>query len=394
MGFRTRSVLLALLSMACGSPSEPPRDSVGGSGGVQNSSGSSAGGAGGSVQAGSGGTGSGGLSAGGTDVGGAPAAGAPATESLRFACREYVQAICERFDACGSTDFDTCMIGQRSCPDRLFSEGSSFTREAALSCAEEWRALPCDQVIADVPPSCAEIPGTFSDGATCSYSTQCASGACSDSCGSCLPVVEADSACAPNVACPRGQACVNDTCTDAPRDYDPDKLPGAVCSGFCVSGYLCARTAPEAEPSCLPIPAPGEPCLYKQVEEVDSTPGACGVDAYCAADFSCVADPGSGDPCAPAGLGIPRCPADHECVGEICQSEANPGTSCEVGGSSCLADTSCLCADAGCSSRKCLFPVEEGLPCDSADQGCVDETVCQDGKCVATDALTDFAACE
>jgi hypothetical protein len=213
--------LVLVLALGCGSSEKNRPDSGAGShsSGNAGSGGGSNAGAGGSSDGGTNaGASSGGSSAGTASSGGSSAgtsSAPPPTDSLRYACREYVRAACERREACTGVPLAGCLSFQSACPDYLFSEGSSRTRESVLACAPVLRAQPCDEVVAGIPPACA-TDGTLPPGSGCAFTSQCA-GEClapAGNCGKCAPRAALGGACGDEAGCQPTQTCDGTQCVD------------------------------------------------------------------------------------------------------------------------------------------------------------------------------------
>jgi hypothetical protein len=286
----------------------------------------------------------------------------------------------------------------RSCPDFLFSEGSTRTRESVLACAEVYRTQPCDEAIANIPPACA-TDGTLVPGSPCAFRSQCA-GSCftgdTAGCGECVANAELDGACGDDMGCPSSQVCEGFQCVDDPNTVDETGLPGAACLGYCITGYVCAKATPGGPNTCLPEPAFGAPCHYDGVDDgVDA--GQCAIyTAYCDADFTCRPRPAQGEPCAPEIAGHLRCRYDI-CVNGTCPIIDNPGATCDAsfGGTECEGLTTCRCPgeEIGCTQGTCVYEREEAEACAGPNDRCAVGTVCTDGVCLATDELTIAPQC-
>lgn len=378
----------ALLVVGCGSGGGSEGGLAGTSAGNAGtgSGGASAGGSGGSIASGGG--------AGAAGTGGA-GGGPVATGSLRYACREYIRAACERREECTGQSLEGCLTVMDRCPDYLFSEGSSRTRESVLACAEVYRTQPCEEVTANRPPACATA-GTLAPGSTCLFNSQCA-GECNGqgSCGQCVSRAPEDGACGLDTGCQPWQYCDGSLCVDNGTTVEGDRLPGAACTLGCITGYVCARSSAAGESSCLPEPAAGQPCYYEAYDDGFGGNGQCGRYFYCDASFTCQPLPGQGEPCAPDLGGEPRCRAGA-CESGTCAVLDTPGVACSTSSSTaCGGDTRCQCpTDEACAEGTCVYVREEAEGCTGQHDRCASGTVCSQGACVATDQLTAAVMCQ
>lgn len=365
---------------------------VGGAGATPIGGSSGAGGASASGgMTGSGGAGSGGIGSGGATPGGA---------SLLSACITYIEAFCNRRIECGVDTPITgkaCFGSEDYCPDIMFSTGSTRTREGTLACAEAWKTLPCDDVTVDKVPPCA-TPGTRTGGETCLFDMQCASASCTvgnspGSCGTCRGLAARDGPCTyDTVACPAGQSCTGTACSDnRPMTFPGPGAAGESCSQYsgCVPGYVCVRddATAGAPAHCIIPPAAGAPCGVS----VSSVTPVCADGLGCGPGNTCTVLPRPGESCLPE---YPSCDNDGWCDGTSvrCVARSPAGSPCNTNLSHCANGLACLCTDAACSGGTCYELLGEGAPCGQATGRCVDRTECSGGTCVATDALTKFAA--
>ncbi len=385
----------ALWALSCGNSAESSSPASGAGANAGGKAGAAS--AGSAGKAGSAGSGTGGSSSGGAPAGGSAgtSAGPRATDSLRYACREYLRAACERREACTGADPAGCLTTLDSCPDYLFSPGTTRTRESVLSCADAYRAQACDEVIANKPPACATV-GTLPPGSDCLFNSQCA-GDCDGfgNCGQCIERAPEDGACSVSIACQPWQACDGVTCLDSPNFTQPERLPGAACEYSCITGYVCARATASAEATCLPNPALAAPCYYEAYDDGDANHGACALDSYCKADFTCAPLPGQGEACADVEPTRARCRFDV-CVNGVCPVVDNPGATCSTSSAvDCKGETRCRCPTAeACAQGSCVYVREEAESCTGTHDLCAYGTTCTQGVCVATDALTRFAMCQ
>src|SRR5258708_1823076 len=129
---------VAGVSVSCGDSGDAPGDA-------------------GSLRPDSGTSGTGGGGAGGPMDATADQATTPLTK--RKACRDYLAAVCARFEVCLGPTHRGCLAKQDQCPDYLFSPGSTRTIESVEACLPAIAALSCDDLNTANFPACS-TPGT------------------------------------------------------------------------------------------------------------------------------------------------------------------------------------------------------------------------------------------
>ena len=315
------------------------------------------------------------------------------SDTLLAACTAYTRAQCQRLYDCRMTaEVESCVANVTSCPDYLFSPGSTRTREGTLACAEAWRVFPCGDLSMDKAPSCA-TPGTRQPGEKCLYDQQCASGYCiarSSSCGVCGSLASPGGACdfSMNI-CPDGQSCSNGTCVAYPGPRSPTPVAaGEQCDlfGICPSGYSCIVDPVTNLGRCSQPLAAGAPCRpgFSAFDKV------CADGFYCSSSNVCAPVPAAGQPCTGT------CQDGAYCDNGSCQPRRDVGATCltprDLLQSSCRSGLTCFCNDDTCNLGTCRQRYEEGAGCGDSNGQCVPGTSCVNGRCVATDAITKFAA--
>jgi hypothetical protein len=376
-----------------GKPSAPSSDdhdggSSRGSGGASANQGSGmhAGSGGSAMHAGSGGSGS--ASEQDAGAGSDRDAGSAASATQVDACIEYLRAQCQRRFECGNyAVFEACFANVISCPDVLFSPGSTRTIAGTLACADEWRTASCADIERSIPPKCA-TPGTRVAGDGCVSGLQCASARCSGdfaTCGVCLDIVGEGETCGDMIACEDGFTCDSETSTCTkfePPPGLPDPKPlGAECMPNECGDNDCLA-GDDGVSRCTPYPRLGESC---------EVPRTCAFDdvSYCDISLKCLKKPGDGQPCGVDGFtGMPGwCADDTRCDGDppTCRALPKAGETCV---DACAGDAMCECTDDACTARACHIVHLPGESCDSAKSETCWRGVsqCESGRCVAVDS--------
>lgn len=289
-------------------------------------------------------------------------------------CITYMQTACSRYLQCSiNTSCDTI---SHTCPDILFSEGSTRSVQEILDCAEAWRSFDCDALQRGEYPECVR-PGTRADGATCAFHGQCASDWCSrhseGECGECLTPVSL-----PMPTEPAGPALV-------PL---PQLQPGDPCTNSqqCPGQHYCHATPPDMG-ECRPYPTLGEDCRQ---------PRTCGGGTYCELEgLTCHALPGLGEPCGVDGW---TGTAGWCAGGFVCERQSERVGTCvavpEVG-EPCVIwtlenqSTSTICkhpatCDTAVEPPICRAPIrilEPGEACGTGPDVCHPASTCVDGIC-------------
>jgi hypothetical protein len=319
--------------------------------------------------AGSGGSGAGSGGAGaGTGGTGADAGPAPASSmSTAEACITYERAVAMRKAECNQSTPDPVGAGVYLCPDLLFSDGSTRTVAGLLACIGDWRAFPCDKIIAGYVPDCV-TPGTRMVGQTCALSAQCESLYCialqgQNGCGVCAPTAAEGGACntmmadycKPGLSCTSGKCVAPDLSMVSVTPPAPRKQTGEPCKVFddCIEADYCDGT-PGME-VCTPFPKAGEPC----------TPAGsyCAPDAFCEATTNkCMALPTAGQPC-----GLLR-------------------------GDPYFCDPKLYCDKRGPGTASCVSLVDIGATCGADGTACYPGSECKSGTCKPIDSQGLFAS--
>ena len=317
----------------------------------------------------------------------------PATISKYGACKAYVQAECQRlYVECGAdSTINPCSSWLDQCPDVLFSDGSQWTVQGVLSCAEVWKTYPCDQILQGKYPNCGGPAGTRVVGQGCIHSDQCASGLCSVQQELTLGD-PADPHYCMTCATPAGPG---EDCSNTRRDCQDGYScgPGGTCQPTVYQGQACTstdlcdwylecRADPAGVNRCLPAAAAGQTCQY-----------FCQEGYYCTSDTHiCAVAPGLGQGCqvGPWNCSIGLKCDDPSSSQSRCITPGQSGASCvafsDLDQSSCAEGLRCVCADAKCSTPGTCRPTrDEGQPCD-ATTVCLPGTNCVAGVCKGLDS--------
>lgn len=323
-----------------------------------------------------------------------------ATSTTQYsACVTYTKAQCQRrMTDCGERDNseDPCSWALDRCPDALFSPGSSWTVESLLSCAEEWKEFPCEDIREFKRPACAAPAGTRQLDEPCLFANQCASNICTQrtkegqtipdypGCGVCGEASDVGGPCAVDgYECKLDLSCVSRKCVK--RD-----LVGIVgercendstCGGY---GVSCREDPSDGEKRCLEFPREGESC-----EDY-----SCADGYLCTADNVCAEGPAEGETCVNSATG--QCAKGLVCTGKF----EDPPTTCIAGRAlgetcsnipksaprgNCEAGLRCDCGEVDCNvaSGVCRELRGEGEDCAASDTMCAHGTLCVDDTCVA-----------
>lgn len=426
-------VFAALATTACGSSSSNSGSpsSVGGSSGSDAAAGTATGGGAPGAHA----AGSGALSgSAGTSNPSGGSGGLAIGDSPTEACIAYVIAQCQRRTQCAGSDasVEACMEQTNSCPDSLFSDGSTRTVAGLNACAAEFATFPCDQLNLGFVPDCV-TPGTRQPGEACVFNAQCTNVLCDTqggTCGKCYALAALGEDCgAAGVACGPGLSCNQGQCITLLPSSPDDLSEGKPCSaGFgCNKGLYCVRSSN----LCTKEPTLGMPC--GDAEE-------CADDSYCstAQPVVCSAPPSAGQPCGADPSGALHCSADSVCsftdashieclalpsagqpcvkvlsadlttkeedcaAGSFCDATSTcvapgaPGASCQAD-PQCQAGLSCRCADGthdGCASTAltCARVGFANDPCGVPGAVCHPGFTCSGGSCTPRASQGLFAA--
>ncbi|HEY3500799.1 MAG TPA: hypothetical protein VGK73_39175 [Polyangiaceae bacterium] len=403
VGGRSAWVLVfAAIVAACGSSSRPEEPGGGGSSsGARGGTGAAGGSVAGSGTSGAGGgAGTGGIagSAAGTLGSSGGSAGASAGSSGAAgvggreaeACLAYASAVCRRRATCDGGVNDEPYPCSQSCPDVVFSEGSTRTIENLTECAAAYETFSCEEIAAGRVPPCV-TPGTKQVGEPCRFASQCESLACrwtdedDGGCGTCVRPIEENGDCSgENTQCRHEQqACIAGICQ--PFEYY-SKAEGEACSfaeecvgNACIDG-VCAGYADL-----------GEPCVKY-----------CSGDLYCAdPDRICRPLPGLNEPCArDIYYNFPRCSSGLACTATSDDGSGtcvepvllSPGASCATSAGRCPEGTTCGCTDRDCSDAICGVARLLGEPCGDGTNVFDRALDCAGGVCVAPDLRGEFAS--
>ena len=313
-----------------------------------------------------------------------PDGGPPSGLGAKAACEAYVDAYCDRADVCygltGSSDALKCRSRKLACPDLLFSNGSTWTPEAALACSPQWATLACDDFRAGLTVPCS-VPGTRAPGAGCAFHSQCASRKCrvaiGTSCGLCDAIAAPGGDCG-HASCPPAAPVCNLSagarCEALPspsKAGDPCSAGTNRCRGTAAPACTLV-SATSSTATCQPLPLAGGPCSYLD--------GAGPFQQQCVGGAQCVA-------ASDAGL------TDRG----MCARLAQAGEACSSGslGRLCAPDLYCnVDADPNHKNGTCAPGPSvrgRGAPCTAGGPGdCEVPLTCVAGQCT----LPDPAQCD
>lgn len=349
------------------------------------------------------------------------------------ACARYALAMCVRRADCEGVSSKDCYSNTDYCPDALFSDGSTFTPESAWACADAQLARSCQDVVTGVNPACV-TPGTRRAGDPCIAGSQCASLACSGACGVCIERAKLGEGCSTLQPCTEGLVCSSGSCVEPNATLLAELLAkaplpiGAECSGLstCVEGSYCAladgattgtctqrltestfclETAACTvgtycsirSMNCAALPTVGQACGNDRVLNVAMW---CDATSYCSDETSqCTLLPAAESPCA-TNLQLNNVPAlcdaasycDSTLETPTCKALLTSGQTCTESEDACVPGLSCLCDDAGCTTRSCGVIREFGASCTAPGEHCLVKIgSCTDGVCVAAGSKNLFA---
>lgn len=355
--------------VACGNSAQPASGNAesGGPGGGNSGAGPGAGAGG--VNAG----GSSGSSGGVAGTGGGNAAGSAATDpkTKGEACVFYARHFCKQRAKCeGKTD--ACASVGASCPDLLFSEGSTRTIESVVACGRQWDVFPCAQMAAGQQPACV-TPGTRQPGEACVFPTQCSTLSCSatgTSCGVCQVNAADGENCSSTRGCSGFRGCDRQTRHCAPLTGLAAQVGEGCPTGDCVVGAYCSATAGKL---CRPLPGLGEACPDTVCDPQKAL--------YCATDNTCQALPGDGQPCATTSAQKVVCVPEAVCDGGDVRGQTCVAVPVSKKGDTCLPNTLCG-GELLCSGGVCSTYADPGEPCSDGSTVCrpgsqCDGTLCQ-----------------
>jgi hypothetical protein len=303
-----------------------------------------------------------------------------------------------RNDECAGRTPAAAYSPPQTCPDVLFSDGSTRTVAGLLACIDEWKSFPCDQLRRGLDPACV-TPGTRAPGQSCKFPSQCASLQCQlqTGCGMCLQTVGEGATCGTNgPACEFGLQCSSGKCIQ----YDPATPPpaapqgkpvGAPCTGTsdCMAGDYCDDVTGGTNFVCTHLPAIGQMCTHAGQY--------CADNAYCDDTHNtCAALPTAGQACGLVRGSPAACASGTFCDMSsgtaTCNAPPKVGEVCVSGGPVCAPGTICSCPVGSCAQKHCLAILEVGAACGDAGNACPPGSECSGGVCAAIDSQGLFAA--
>jgi hypothetical protein len=288
------------------------------------------------------------------------AGGGDAPLSIDRACTDLAKARCTRLAACSDADLKlrdgdeaTCETREKaSCVNGLSAPATGSTPTTAEACASAIGAATCAQYLGFSPiAACAPKVGTLGDGASCTFSGQCASSFCAvpvgAGCGKCAAV--------PKV----GDACHTEDSAQGCGPYlhcgkDSNLCVAYVASGgacdkneVCDFGLSCVGAKTTTKGACQPLAAAvGATCDAKQ----QTAPGC---------------DRALGLWCPSAGASAGKCApfTTYAKTGEAC------GTLDDVTYAACSGGAVCVVPPGGAGKGTCQGPANAGEPCDTSGNG-------------------------
>ncbi|MBN2802789.1 MAG: hypothetical protein JXR91_06820 [Deltaproteobacteria bacterium] len=211
-----------------------------------------------------------------------------------------------------------CIDASIYCPWVFLENGTAWTTQSLLACAQDWETFDCDDVLLGKRPACA-LPGSYPAGERCRTSHQCASRVCvSDNFfgqydGTCANLVPTGGTCDTDNVCSAGDSCVKDVCIPntlpvlEDDDYPLGKV-GEPCmnNADCVEPLFCqwVDNGEEIGECALPPSAPDACGLSQNLGSSTGDSSTCDLrTSYCGADDFCHELPSAGSPCGEAKYG-------------------------------------------------------------------------------------------
>ncbi len=219
------------------------------------------------------------------------------------------------------------------------------SKEALTSCLAELDAVTCTQGGYGAP-SCSRLTtGLVANGASCSRSGECLSGACS------------------LTSCP-----ANACCTGVCAAVKPKAALGEACVAWadCVQGAYCGDTSSGRR--CLPMSRAGESC---------SSTVPCAAGTVCASGI-CATYVDEGKTCIPSASNCARFDNWCDSADRLCKRRISPG-------GVCLSTSMCAYGTV-CTGSRCALQPGEGQACPTDGGSCFPGLSCSNGRCAAYSA--------
>lgn len=324
--------------------------------------------------------------------------------SLLEACHLYKNARCGRVEECSGRISHNDCSPLVECPDVLFSDGSTWTIEETVRCAEEWRDWSCAALNEFEAPPCEDRPGTRQEGESCLFESQCehyceyAGSGCRVCSGSGPPQPNCgDVYCHPLLGECTGDSTREEFWACGPRVPDPEALAagqaeGEPCDGFfsggplyCMPPLVCMSQDGGAGVCKIwpPETAVGDACWIEG--ETGRDVRGCGAGLGCRVqDDTCQPLPGEGEACMMTVnfVNARVCGAGLHCVASQ--------ELCEIGETSCPDPG--VCTRPGGPGASCLFSLNSGAGC-AAGEFCVDEICIAEIALREADCDAEFTRC-
>lgn len=285
----------------------------------------------------------------------------PAGPSIDDACSAQATASCAKRDSCRSNGvkvlygtLDACVAAVKaSCVANLGARGTGNTPTLLAACTTAIGGASCADWYTGNIDACQPKTGTLLLGASCVYSSQCATAFCSiatgSACGACAASPPVGAACASGGQCGRGQICTNFKDPNGAKTCQTASAANGPCfsNSDCAYGTQCAgaNAAKMTPGACVAVGATaGTMCNRKSGPLCDTSAAL-----YC-----------SFAPAMDNGMCIPFL---YATAGQPCGYTAGQGMS----GSTytvCASGSECILA-VGMSAGTCAAPATVGQPCDT-----------------------------
>ncbi len=170
------------------------------------------------------------------------------------------------------------------------ANGGTFDPEAFERCMQERLTRACTDVRAWSADCDGYLQGTRALGETCSFSSECADGWCTGTCGAytCAARLPEESPCRLDEQCAAGLVCSRATgrCAEQERFT----APGEACdtTRACSSGHGCSSL--DGGGTCVPLPREGETCRSAVTCDGPELNGGCTQIGACAAGLACMGE--------------------------------------------------------------------------------------------------------
>lgn len=308
---------------------------------------------------------------------GACSSGGQAPQASADPCDALSIARCVQLQSCAPAelqvdygDIETCESQEYfGCNNELTASDTGLTASNENACAQALGNQTCGDFLAGVTPaSCNPVAGQRALGATCAFSSQCASTFCAvvanTPCGTCLPPPVAGTSCASTACGPSGGPSL--VCDTATETCEPPEPPLAQCDANhpCAGGLTCLGQTPAAlSGQCIPEgTTPGAACdpLHQTAPDCEEriglvcegSPPACGQLTLA----------GNGDACGTVGQQVVGCEDGSCSLGtqtNVCQGWAAVDLNCDTQvGPGCQGPARCITTNGIPGPGTCLLPAD------------------------------------